>query len=86
MRVLVRKSSEGHNNLFEWTVNEHVWYKINLRKIVPVHNGDADPFRALAPFREAIGNMMAYPGFFAATFEGNYDREKKILTVKLSNP
>ena len=82
MRVLLRKCGTGHNNLFEWSVNGKIWYKINYWRIVAVHNGDVDPVKALGPFREAMTKMRFYAGFHVGVFEGNYDREKKVLTVK----
>ena len=83
MRILLRKSSQGHNNLFEWSVNGRVWYPINYKRIIPRHNGDPNPFEVLAPFREAFNQMRFYAGFHISVFEGNYDREKKILSVTL---
>jgi hypothetical protein len=83
MRVLLRKCLRGHNNLFEWSATGKTWYKINYKRIVPLHNGDTDPFKALEPFRNAMTKMRFYAGFHIAVFEGNYDREKKVLKVTL---
>lgn len=80
MRVLLRKRSH-HNNLFEWSVTGKTWYPINGKKIIPQHNGDADPFKALEPFRAAMNKMRQYPGFLITVFEGTYDRDKKVLNV-----
>jgi hypothetical protein len=81
MKVLLRKCYRGHSNLFEWSCNGKTWYPINYRKIVPQHNGDADPFRALEPYRKAMNKMLKYPGFLISVFEGSYDKEKKVLKV-----
>jgi hypothetical protein len=82
MRVLLRKCMKGHNNLFEWSANGKRWYPINYKRIQPIHNGADDPFRALEPFRKAMNNMRAYPGFHISVFEGIYDMEKRVLSVK----
>ena len=82
MRVLMRKSSRGHNDLFEWTANGKRWYPINYKRIIPIHNGATDPLQALEPFRKAMNNMRAYPGFHISVFEGSYDMEKRVLSVK----
>jgi len=82
MRILIRKSGSGHNNLFEWSSNGRVWYPISYKRIIPIHNGDADPLKALEPFRTAMNKMRAYPSFHIAVFEGTYDKERKILSVK----
>ena len=83
MKILLRKCSSGHNNLFEWTtVTSRRWYKINYKKIVAVHNGDADPFKAYQPFRIAMDKMRMFPRFYVSVFEGSYDRTTKILRVK----
>jgi hypothetical protein len=82
MRVLLRKCFRGHNELFEWTVNGKTWYPINYKRIQPIHNGGTDPFRALEPFRKAMTKMRAYPGFHISVFEAEYDKQKKILSVK----
>ena len=81
MKVLLRKRYPGHGNLFEWSANGKRWYPINGKKIIPEHNGDADPFRALEPYRKAMTKMHRYPGFFITVFEGTYDRDKKVLKV-----
>lgn len=81
MRVLLRKCSRGHNNLFEWSPTGKTWYPINYKRIIPEHNGDPDPFRALEPYRKAMTKMSKYPGFLITVFEGSYDREKKVLKV-----
>lgn len=82
MRILMRKSSRGHNDLFEWTATGKRWYPINYKRILPIHNGHADPLQALEPFRRAMGKMRAYPGFHISVFEGAYDLEKRVLSVK----
>jgi len=82
MRILLRKCHRGHSNLFEWSVTGKTWYPINGKKIVPQHNGDADPFKALEPYRKAMNKMMKYPGFLISVFEGSYDRKAKVLTVR----
>jgi len=78
MRILLKKCSQGHNNLFEWSVNGQAWYPINYKRIVVQGNGEPDPFKS---FREAMNMMRFYAGFYTATFEGNYDREKKVLAL-----
>jgi hypothetical protein len=82
MKILMRKTSYGHNNLFEWTINEKRWYPINYKHIVAQRNGAADPIKALEPFREAINKMRAYAGFFVAVFEAQYDAENRRLEVE----
>jgi hypothetical protein len=81
MRILLRKSVEGHNNLFQWSPNGKNWYPINYRNIQPIHNGAPNPLKALEPFRNAMTKMRAYPGSHIVVFEGSYDLEKKILKV-----
>ena len=81
-KILMRKSLKGHNNLFEWSANGKRWYPINYKRIIPIHNGDTDPFKALEPFRKAMTKMRAYPSFHIAVFEAEYDKEKKVLSVK----
>ena len=82
MRVLLRKSVEGHGNLFEWSPNGERWYFINGQWIIPVGNGDPEPSKALEPFRQAMNQMRRYPGFWIEQFKGNYDRRQKVLRVK----
>lgn len=82
MRILLRKCYRGHSNLFEWSVTGKTWYPINGKKIVPQHNGDADPFKALEPFRNAMNQMLKYQGFFISVWEAEYDKTKKVLRLK----
>lgn len=82
MKIQLRKSLSGHNNLFEWSVNGKTWYKINYKRIVAEGNGNPDPFKALEPFRDAMNKMRKYVGFFASVFEGVYDNQAKLLRVK----
>ncbi len=82
MQIMLRKSNEGHINLFQWSVNGETWYWINAAQIIPEPNGDPDPVRALQFYQKAMNGMCAYPEFWISLFEGTYDRNTKVLRVK----
>lgn len=81
MKVMLRKSLEGHTDLFEWSPNGHNWYGINYRNIIVKHDGEKDLLSTLAPYRDAMNSMRKYPGFFISVFHGAYDRKSKVLTL-----
>jgi hypothetical protein len=82
MRILLRKSviPRVHNGILEWSPEPfRKFYPINYKRIQAVHNGADDPFKALEPFRKA---MLKVSQGYTEMFEGSYNLETKILSVK----
>jgi hypothetical protein len=80
MKVLLRKSVRGHNSLLEWNGGNGKWYPINSKNVKPQPDLSVeDPFEVLAYWRKAVSKMVAGA---IEVFNGEYDREKKILIVR----
>jgi len=83
MKVLLRKSLKGHNGLLEWTNPQNGtkrWYPINSKNVKPAPDLTVDdPFKVFAYWRRAMDKMVAG---HIEVFNGEYDVEKKILSVK----
>ena len=59
MKILVQKHPHGHRNLIQWSPDGRRWYPINERNVVPVRNGDPDPFKALDSLHFEALNLIA---------------------------
>jgi hypothetical protein len=74
---------KGHNGLLEWTNPENGskrWYPINSKNVKPTPDlSAADPFEVFAYWRKAMNKIVAGA---IEVFSGEYDQEKKTLTVK----
>jgi len=84
MKVLLRKSSCGHNDLLEWT-NNGQWLPIKRDNIlVKPDSSSEDPFdqNPLACFDYWRKAYIKILNGQTEVFEGEYDEESKILTVK----
>jgi len=85
MKVLLRKSVRGHNDLLEWT-NNGQWLPIKRDNIVvqPDSDCEEDPFDQSSLMRFEYWKK-AYKKILngqTEVFNGEYDREKKTLIIR----
>jgi len=82
MKVLLRKSVRGHNNLFEWSKDGKTWYLVNGHHIKAEPDLSADdPFEVFRYYREAI-NKLCQDARITQVFQAEYNNETKVLTLR----
>jgi len=82
MKVLLRKCLRrmAHNGLLEWNGGNGKWYPINSKNVKPQPDLTVeDPFEVFAYWRKAMSKIVAG---HIEVFNGEYDKENKILTVR----
>ena len=80
MTAIQIKKDRLQNWLLWWSANGgYTWFPINERNVIPIPDGDPDPFKAYAAHRQAMNRVYAGS---TETFEGFYDKASKKLKVK----
>jgi len=82
MRILLRKSMKGHNNLFEWSKDGKTWYLLNGNHIKPQPDLSVDdPFEVFRYYRESMKKLLA-DARTTQVFAAEYIIDKKTLVIK----